>query len=90
MDLHKEKVEVAARWRVMAVKTRIRRLIKWQIFPAIEMRYDSLSFIKKFSPPALSGARDEQGPQLSKIIKMWRLEILGMDSCSKGITAQDT
>jgi hypothetical protein len=41
--------------------------------------------LKKFSPPALSGARDEQGPQLSnlKIINMWRLEILGMDTCSK-------
>ena len=47
MDLHKEKVAVAAGWRVMAVKTRIRRLIQWQIFPAIEMRYASLSFIKK-------------------------------------------
>jgi hypothetical protein len=46
MDLHKEKVAVAAGWRVMAVKTRMRRL-KWQIFPAIEMRYASLSFIKK-------------------------------------------
>ena len=46
MDLHKEKVAVAAGWRVMAVKPRMRRL-KWQIFPAIEMRYDSLSFIKK-------------------------------------------
>jgi len=45
--------------------------------------------LKKFSPPTLSGARDEQGPQLSKIIKMWRLEILGMDTCSKGITAQN-
>jgi|LakMenE01Jun11ns_1017448.scaffolds.fasta_scaffold7143939_1 hypothetical protein len=46
MDLHKEKVAVAAGWRVMAVKTRIRRL-KWQIFPAIQMRYASSSFIKK-------------------------------------------
>jgi hypothetical protein len=44
--LHKEKVAVAAGWRVMAVKTRIRRL-KWQILSAIEMRYASLSFIKK-------------------------------------------
>jgi hypothetical protein len=42
----KEKVAVAAGWCVMPVKTRIRRLIKWQIFPAIEMRYASLSFIK--------------------------------------------
>ena len=46
MDLHKEKVAVAAGWRVMAVKLRMKRL-KWQIFPAIEMRYASLSFIKK-------------------------------------------
>ena len=32
--------------REMAVRTRMRRL-KWQIFPAIKMRYASLSFIKK-------------------------------------------